>query len=103
MIQASYLVILFIHSNCNLTEIGYYFFYEEIITAPTYFLIHSHSNYNLTEIGYYFFYEEIIIAPTLFPDTFTALSKYKVHLSFISLVSSTISTSSSGRSKFNGS
>ena len=34
-----------------------------------------HSNYSLTKIGYYFFYGEIIIDLAPFPDMFTATSK----------------------------
>jgi hypothetical protein len=48
--QALYLVVLLVHSNCSFIEIRYCFL-----------------------LG------EIIIAPTLLPYTFTALSKYIVH------------------------
>jgi len=35
-----------------------------------------HSNYNLTEIEYCFFFGKIIIAPALFRDAFITPSKY---------------------------
>jgi len=38
-----------------------------------------HSNYNLTEIEYFFFFGKIIIAPAPFHDVFITPSKYMVH------------------------